>query len=215
MYEFARGPLVWIAFIAFFGGIAYRLVTTYLLAKKEKVVLPVMNAKYGGRSIRRWLIPFVPRNTRLHPVFTVVSFSFHICLLISPLFDMGHAVLWEQAWGFSWRTLPAWAADVMTLIVIFGCAFFFVRRLAEPQVRNVTALSDLVLVLLVASPFVTGFVAHQQWLSGDVMVTLHMVCGAAWLVAIPFTRLSHMIWFYFSRAFMGSEFGAVRNARDW
>ena len=31
----------------------------------------------------------------------------------------------------------------------------------------------------------------------------------------PVTWLSHMLWFVFTRAFMGSDFGAVRNARDW
>jgi hypothetical protein len=35
------------------------------------------------------------------------------------------------------------------------------------------------------------------------------------LMVIPFTRLSHMLFFFFSMAYMGSEFGAVRNARDW
>ncbi len=47
------------------------------------------------------------------------------------------------------------------------------------------------------------------------MLILHIVTGASVLVAIPFTRLSHMLWFVFTRAYMGSEFGAVRNARDW
>ena len=48
-----------------------------------------------------------------------------------------------------------------------------------------------------------------------VMVILHILSGEIMLAAIPFTRLAHMLWFFFSRAYMGSEFGAVRNARDW
>ena len=35
------------------------------------------------------------------------------------------------------------------------------------------------------------------------------------LLAIPFTRLSHMLFSPFTRAYMGSEFGKVRMARDW
>jgi len=34
MYEFIRGPLVWIAFIGFFGGLLYQLITMARLAKK-------------------------------------------------------------------------------------------------------------------------------------------------------------------------------------
>jgi nitrate reductase gamma subunit len=47
------------------------------------------------------------------------------------------------------------------------------------------------------------------------MLILHILTGEILLVAIPFTRLSHMFFFFFTRAYMGSEFGSVRNARDW
>ena len=47
------------------------------------------------------------------------------------------------------------------------------------------------------------------------MILLHVWTGAIWLAVIPFTRIAHMIFFAFSRMFMGSEFGAVRNAKDW
>jgi len=215
MYEIVSGPVVWVAFIGFLGGALFRLASMGLLAKKEKVVFPMYDLKYGSRSVLRWLIPFATTNTRMHPVFTVVSFAFHICLLLTPLLVMGHAVLWEQAWGIRWWSLPPLAADVMTLVVVAGGVFFILRRISAPEVRNVTSWTDYALVLLVISPFVTGFIAHQQWLEGEAMVTLHIVCGAAWLVAIPFTRLSHMLWFVFTRAWMGSDFGKVRNARDW
>jgi len=44
---------------------------------------------------------------------------------------------------------------------------------------------------------------------------LHILSGEIMLMAIPFTRLSHMLFFWFTRAYMGCEFGLVRNARDW
>ena len=61
----------------------------------------------------------------------------------------------------------------------------------------------------------TGFVAHQQWLPYQPMIIAHIISGALWLLLIPWTRLVHMIWFAFTRAYMGSEFGAVRHSRDW
>jgi nitrate reductase gamma subunit len=215
MYEFLRGPLVWIAFALLVGGGLYRVISMILGAQKERGVVPTMSAKFGMRSLAHWVVPFAAKNMRLRPLFTVLSFSFHICLLLTPLFVMGHAVLWEESWGIRWWSLPPGAADTMTLVVIFVCLFFFLRRLALPQVRHVSEWSDFVLVLLVVSPFLTGYVAHQQWFDPELMLTLHVICGALWLIAIPFTRLSHMIFFPFTRAFMGSEFGAVRNARDY
>ena len=215
MYELLRGPLVWIAFIVFIGGSLYKLVTILLLAKKEKVIFPTMKAKFAFRSLLHWMVPFGSRNMRLRPLFTVVSYAFHVCLLTTPLFAMGHAVLWRESWGVSWWSLPPGLADFMSLVVIFACAFFVLRRIAAPQVRNVTTTADYLFALLVVSPFLTGFIAHQQWLPYKPMLTLHIASGILWLAAIPFTRLSHMIWFAFTRSFMGCEFGYVRNARDW
>jgi nitrate reductase gamma subunit len=215
MYDLVRGPLVWIAFIVFVVGLLYRFVAMARLAARDKVVYPTFDAKYGLRSLAHWVVPFATRNMRLRPVFTVISFAFHLCLLITPIFLRGHVLLWRESWGIEWWTLPEAVADIMTLVVIFGCLFFFVRRLAAPEVRNVSFLSDFLLVLLVMAPFLTGFVAHQQWLPYKPMLIIHIISGAAWLIAIPFTRLVHMLWFPFTRAYMGAEFGAVRHSRDW
>jgi nitrate reductase gamma subunit len=46
------------------------------------------------------------------------------------------------------------------------------------------------------------------------MVIIHVISGVLWLVAIPFTRLAHILYFFFTRTYMASEFG-FRNAKDW
>ena len=89
MYEFVRGPLVWIAFIGFFGGMAYRFITMARLAKKDKVVYPTFSGKYGLRSLLHWVVPFGGRKMRMHPFYTLLSYAFHICVLVTPLFLMG------------------------------------------------------------------------------------------------------------------------------
>ena len=215
MFEFVRGPLVWIAIGVFIVGSLYKIISMIALANKEKSVIPTMSTKFGMRSLIHWVTPFASRNMRMHPVVTIASFAFHICLVVTPLFVMGHAVLWQESWGFSWCSLSAVAADVMTLVVIFSFALLFLRRVSSPEVRNVTNFKDYVILFIVVAPFVSGFIAHRQWLPSDTMVIIHIITGALWLIAIPFTWLSHMLWFVFTRSFMGSEFGAVRNARDW
>ncbi len=215
MYDFVSGPLVWIAFLGFFAGGLYKVVTVARLAKKERVVYPTFNAKYGARSLLHWLIPFASTNMRARPLYSLLSYLFHICVVVTPLFLMGHAVLWQTSWGVRWWSLPEGVADLMTLVVVFACLFFVIRRLVRPEVRNVTTGGDLLLALVVMAPFATGFVAHRQWLPSQPMVIIHIISGALFLLVIPWTRLVHMIWFAFTRAFMGSEFGAVRHARDW
>ena len=215
MYDFVSGPLVWIAFILFVGGLAYQLVRMLRMAKKDKVVYPYMSLKYGFRSLVHWLVPFASRNMRIRYETTIVTFAFHICLFLVPIFLTAHVIMFSFAWGPQWGTLSERAGDWLTILVIAAAIFFLARRWMMPEVRFVTLSSDYLLLAIVAAPFATGFIAHHQWFDYETMIVIHMISGAAMLVAIPFTRLSHMLFFPFTRAYMGSEFGAVRNAKDW
>ena len=47
------------------------------------------------------------------------------------------------------------------------------------------------------------------------MTLLHVLCGEALLVCLPFTRLSHAFLIPFTRAYMGSESIGVRRTCDW
>ncbi len=215
LYELARGPLVWIAFLVFILGSIYKLVSMIRLAKKDKVVYPYMNWKFGLRSVFHWLIPFGSLNMRKRPFFTIVSFLFHFCLIVTPLLTLGHLILLEQSWGFRWANLPEGMTNSMTIIVLVVGVIFGLRRLAEPTVRMVSSIWDFVLLLLVLSPFFTGMLAYYQAADYTTIITAHILTGEVWLMAIPFTRISHMLFFPLTRAYMGSEFGFVRNSKDW
>ena len=216
VYQFVSGPLLWLAFIVFIGGSLYRLISLLVLVhRKERFIYSYMSWKYSLRSILRWSTPFATENMRSHPGMTIVAFAFHICLLLTPLFLLAHIVLIEESWNLSWWTLPDGLADAMTLIVIAGGIFFFVRRLTNPEVQYVTSASDFILLAIVIAPFVTGFLAYYQWFGYKFFVITHILAGEVMLVAIPFTRLSHMLTAPLTRAYMGSEFGGVRHARDW
>ena len=216
LYNFVSGPLAWLAFTVFAAGSLYRLVYMIVLVhKKEKFIYTYMSWKYSLRSILHWITPFATENWRRHPVLTIVTFAFHICLFLTPIFLLAHVVLWNEAWSTSWWTLPEGLVQVMTAIVIGGCVFFLVRRLITPEVQYVTSASDYIILIIVALPFVTGLFAYFQWFEYQFFVILHILSGELMLVAIPFTRLSHMLFSPFTRAYMGSEFGGVRHARDW
>jgi len=216
LYNFATGPLAWAAFIVFIAGSLYRLINMlYLVNKKEKFIFTYMSFKYSFRSIFHWIIPFATVNWKRHPVLTIVTFAFHICLIITPVFLLSHAILWDESWNISLWSLPDGVADIMTLIVVGSCIFFLVRRLVSPEVQYVTSASDYAILAIVAAPFITGFIAYHQWINYQFFMILHIISGEIMLVAIPFTRLSHMLFSPFTRAYMGSEFGGVRNAKDW
>jgi len=216
IYNFVSGPLVWVTFIVFIGGCLYRLIRMISeVKKKEPFIFKYMSLKYSLRSIIHWIIPFGTVNMRRHPIMTVMTFAFHICLVLTPVFLLAHVILWDEAWNIRWITLPDGVADMMTMVVIAACIFFLMRRLKLAEVRFVTSFSDVVLLFIVATPFVSGLIAYHQWFDYQVSLIIHIVSGEIMLMAIPFTRLSHMIFSPLTRAYMGSEFGGIRHARDW
>jgi nitrate reductase gamma subunit len=208
--------MVWISLSVFLGGSVYQLMRLILLVnRKEKFIFTYMSWKYSMRSILHWITPFATKNWRLHPLLTIVTFSFHICLILAPVFLLSHIILWDESWSISWWSIPERLADFMTLVVIAGCIFFLVRRLKLPEVRFVTSASDYIILALVVAPFITGFLAYHQVFAYRVVLILHILTGEIMLIAIPFTRLIHMLFAPLTRAYMGSEFGGIRHARDW
>jgi nitrate reductase gamma subunit len=216
LYNFVTGPLVWASFAIFIFGTIYRLASMYALAKKKDAVsLAYMDWTFSFRSIINWLIPFNALGWKKNPVLTVVTYVFHICLLATPILLSAHIIMVEESWGVSWWNLSDSTADILTILVIASCAFFAGRRLYQKDVRFLTSGQDWLILAIVALPFITGFLAYHQLFNYQVMVIAHVLAGNIMIAAIPFTRLSHMFFAVFTRAYMGSEFGKIRRARDW
>ncbi|WP_045221441.1 TmcC family electron transfer complex membrane anchor subunit [Desulfonatronum thioautotrophicum] len=216
IYNFVTGPLVWVSFAILIFGSIYRLGSMYALAKKKDAVsLAYMDWKFSFRSIFNWLIPFKALGWKKNPVLTVVTYVFHICLLATPILLSAHIIMIEESWGVSWWNLPDATADIMTILVIACCAFFAGRRLLQKDVRFLTTGQDWLILAIAALPFITGFLAYHQLFNYQVMVIAHVLAGNIMIAAIPFTRISHMLFAVFTRAYIGSEFGGIRKAKDW
>jgi len=82
-------------------------------------------------------------------------------------------------------------------------------------VRILTTPWDYTLLVLTALPFVTGFLAYHQQGPYEVMLLLHVLFAEILLIIIPFSKLGHIILFFFTRAFIGVEMGGRRGARSW
>jgi len=215
MYEFVRGPLLWVAFIVFLGGMIFRVVSFIGLSlKKDKVIYNHFNGKWALRSIFHWLLPL--NHTAVQsPVYTLMAYLFHILLLFVPVFLLAHILLWQESWDISWWALPENLADYMTLVMFGVIIFLVIRRMALPYVKIVTSPMDYFLLAVVGLPFLTGYIAYHQWFSYKTMLIVHILSGELMLVLIPFTKLSHMVMFFISRAHIGMEFGQRRGTVTW
>lgn len=215
MYEFVSGPLVWISFGIFFIGLLVRVIS-YIKGldwQKDRVAYGAAGIPGAVKSIFHWILPFGSHGWKKNPVFTIGTFIFHICLIGVPVFLLAHNILWDESWGVSWWTISDSTADWMTLIFFAAVIFLVFRRIANPNVRLLTTSYDYVILAIAAAPFVTGYMAYHQWLHYKTILIIHILCGELMLIAIPFTKLSHFVLFFCSRAQLGMDFGIKRGGQ--
>ena len=215
VYELVRGPFAWIAFLVFVLGSLYRIIFLLLTGKKEPAPIHSKSANDAARSILHGLLPFGSTYMRKQPLFTLVTFLFHLCVVILPIFLLAHIVLWYESWEILWWSLPDMLADAMALWVLLACLYFIGRRLFVPEVKQVSRPGDFVLLIIILLTFLSGFLAYHQWGPYRPILILHVISSEILLVSLPFSKLAHMLFFYFSRAFMGAEYGKILKARDW
>jgi nitrate reductase gamma subunit len=151
----------------------------------------------------------------MEPAMAVVTTGFHAALILTPLTVLAHALLFEQSWGTRPPSAPEALTDILTLVVL-GLGFFLLyRRIRVARVRSITTPTDIILLAVVLAPFLTGFLAYHQWMPYRPMVVAHMLSGELMLVCIPFTRLSHALFFFLVRICLGSEYSFTRGSRVW
>ena len=209
VYELLRGPLAWIAFSICLGGTAARLIPLLARAKQIKRLHPAKSFSGGIKSMGRGLIPFGLDYMREHPWFVLATFVFHLCVLATPLFLLAHIVLVYESWRIQWASLPDSLADIMTFVVLVGAFFLAARRLVVKEVRRLSSSANWALLLLIAGVFLTGMIAYHHWGPYRTMLITHILAGELLLVLIPFSKLIHMILFFFTRGYLGAEYEIV------
>jgi len=215
IYQVVTGPAAWLAFGIFGIGVIVRAVLyirglDWQLDRVAYTAYPYHGFKGAIRSIGFWLIPFGTRGWRYYPFFTLVFFTFHIGLILTPIFLKGHAILVQERFGIDLITLSGTLADALTIGVMVAALLLVLRRIALPEVRIITTAYDYLILAIAAAPFVTGFLAAHQIGSYSFWLIAHIISGEIMLIAIPFTKLSHFILFFMSRMQIGMDFGIKR-----
>ena len=227
MYDFLRGPMMWISVVICVTGLAVRIIQLIKLTGKAepayfKTVKKDRDEKSPGKILEssfKFIKLFFKKPDRTilktQPSLAVFSFIFHFCLIVTPLFLLAHNVIFFESWGFSFFSFPEVVSDMLTAALIVSCIIFFLRRTFVPEVRAVSGIRDYILLFITAAPFSTGFLAYHQFFNYETVIILHVISGQLMLIAIGVTKLSHMIFFFFSRFLLGGEYGFNAGSRVW
>jgi len=241
IYQFVGGPLVWFSLIVFFAGTIHQIHRFFTLFSHKKATPnyqppglkkqpPIGWFSRDAIKTRLAMIKdFLAKENRtrnmalfrvtnvfgIHPVMSWTTLIFHVCLVLTPFYVLAHNILLDEALGtcfFSWSET---FTDGMTIVVLICGAYFLYRRLFVPRVRAITNLYDYVMLFIAIAPFLTGFLAYHQIYDYQTMVILHILAGELMLMAIPYTKLSHMIYFFLQRFFIANEYSFGKGDRRW
>jgi nitrate reductase gamma subunit len=200
--EFARGPLFRFAFAIMLLGLLRQVAlsvggTVLALRRADDKRVPW---KAVLRATLRWVLPF--SKARRRPDYSVTSLTFHLGLILVPIFLAGHIALWERGLGISWPALPGIVADVLTLTTIAGALTLIVLRTSHRDSRALSRLGDYGALVLVALPFASGFLFMHPALNpfpfeGTFLV--HVLSADLALALVPFTKLCHCVLFPFTQ----------------
>jgi nitrate reductase gamma subunit len=215
LYTFLSGPMLWISIAMCLTGLVIRSILyikglNWQLDRVAYTAHPKAGIKGAARSIFFWLIPFGTWSWRAQPFMTALFYMFHTGAICVPLFLAAHNMIFREQFHFSLYTLSPMTADLLSWGVVVSAVFLALRRIALPEVRILTTFYDYLMILLSAAPFVTGLAC--RYAIGDYFTWMlaHMICGEILLIAIPFTKLSHIALFFLSRAQLGMDFGIKR-----
>jgi ferredoxin len=212
LFSIVEGPLLWIISLVFLAGLLIRLSFFLRSIRTQNSRNEARGQIYLVSTLARFFLPLHKAFTK-KPFYTTLRYIFHGCLFVVPIWLSGHIVLWsESRFEWDWMALPDAWADWMTLILLALAAYFLLRRLILKNLRQGSSILDILLIIITALPFLTGyFLTHATLESiaflGDNMVIFHMLSGQLMILMALFL-------FYKSRLNMQTCTGCAACAQN-
>ena len=193
--EWARGPAFMFAFAFMLLGLTRQVALTIWEVARAMYRAGDKTLPYRQIFVAtlKWLFPVEKLKDRLFLGLT--SVSFHVAILIVPIFLGGHIALWARGLGVSWPAIPNQLADVLTIVAIITAVALVIQRVAARPTRALSRFQDYVIPLIVSVPFVTGFLVMHPAInpfSYQAVLFVHVMSANVLFVLVPITKLSHM-----------------------
>ncbi len=192
--SFIEGPLLWVVFSIFIIGILFRVSFFFFSLFKSNKYKSLKWKFILTAVIRRFFIPLHKAIIK-RPIYTILRYIFHICMVVLPIGLSGHIILWESSsLELSWPALPDAAADWMIFIFIGLAVLFLLRRIIFPEIRRKSSTFDYFFIIICLLPFLSGYFYTHGTLDSipffaDNMLNIHILSGCLMIITAVFLFL--------------------------
>ncbi|MFH2037121.1 MAG: hypothetical protein ABIJ45_12015 [Candidatus Zixiibacteriota bacterium] len=208
--EFARGTLhdVALAFMAVVYFIRLYWLTRFKAGKERQA--PTGRGDTNSRKgfIYSWgnvAMPWAMESTRtkLMLYFQFVIFHLGVTFAIILMFSI----------SFYFKDNPIPSSLAMAFKIIIGASFLvgvyrIIRRLFSKYVRAISSPDDHFSLWLLTAWFLFGFLAAENNVAaGEWKLMVFFIMGSFFLVYVPFSKISHYLYYPFTRYYLGKTLG--------
>ena len=127
--------------------------------------------------------------------------AFHVAMAL------GIGVAFVMPWGHSFMTSTP---VIIGLQVVFGFGTLvgvsrFVRRVSSPTMRAMSSPDDYFCILLLTAWMASGVLMAPQ--TSELWLAAYFWLGTFFLFYVPFSKISHYVYWFFTRYYIGKHFG--------
>lgn len=206
--NWVRGPGMQIALAVFIVGMVYRVLENYLLGRKQSLAEP-RGSEWSHGVATMWRRSFTQAKLTTRGYVTLVAgYIFHIAFLVTLFFLAQHVEMFRSLLGFGWPALPPLLITITAVLGIAALLALLAHRLTDPVKRMLSDYQDYLTWFLTFFPLITGFLLiNRVGIPYKTLLATHILSFELLLIAIPFTKLSHIITTFISRWYNGAIAG--------
>lgn len=208
LLDFVRGPGLQIAAAVFVLGMTYRMLHLILLGRKKNLAAP-RGSEWGPGLRTMWHRSLISVGLTPRGYFILIAgYVFHLGFLITLLFLSQHIDLFRSVLGFGWPALSPGLITMTAILTIAAMIALLVHRITDPVKRLISDYQDYLTWVLTFLPLLSGIMLQQGVALGyQQMLIVHISSVELLLIAIPFTKLAHMLTTFSARWYNGAISG--------
>jgi nitrate reductase gamma subunit len=209
LLEFARGPALNFAIAVFIAGIAFRIVSLFLMWRtRDSSEGSARERPALVAALREIFRRFWPQDAfKYRTMFELVNgYVFHLGLAIIVFFLMPHILFFQDLFGISWPGLPNNVIYAVSVVTVVSLVAALVMRFANPAQRIISTFDDWFSWLVTFLPVMTGLIATSHLGARyETLLGLHILSVALLLIWLPFGKLMHFFLVFVTRGQTGAH----------